>query len=119
MIKKHISKKITALAVTVVLSAMSCMTVLADYTYEIGWSEDRCPNCNEDVAVWIQEVHKDPYALGDKKCTHYKFGTDVDWAKRIITNYDCHECNYSWSEEETIYYSECCGSDKPVIPANE
>lgn len=114
MIKKHISKKITALAVTVVLSAMSCMTVLADYIYEIGWSEDRCPNCNEDVAIWIQEVHKPPCMYSDSKCTHYEFGLDEHFVKCIITNYDCRECNYHRSTEENIYYSECEGYGKPI-----
>ncbi len=116
MIKKHISKKITALAVTVVLSAMSCMPVLAGYINEIGWSEDRCPNCNEDVAIWIQEVHMDPWMYSNSKCTHYEFGVDEHFVKCIITNYDCRQCNYGWSEEEKIYFTQCCGYEKPEKP---
>lgn len=112
MIKKKISKKIAAVAIGVVLSAMSCMSVFADYTYEIGWSDEPCPVCKEDVAVWIKEVHKDSYASGAQEiCSHHRFGVDVEMIKRVITEYDCRVCKYSWSREENISYLECHGFD--------
>lgn len=114
MIGKNISKKLAIVAVSVVLSAMSCMSVCAETTrYEIGWSEDPCPTCHEDVAVWITEVHHDPYATGVQRiCLHYRFGVDVEKVERIVTEYKCQECKKNWSTEREVTYWKCHGADK-------
>lgn len=114
MFGKKIPKKVAAVAIAAVLSVLGCTPALADYTYEIGWDDRPCPRCGEDAAIWIQEVHKNASAVGQHLCTHnHRFGVDIEYEKRIITNYDCHECYISWSEEEYIYFEECQGRDKP------
>lgn len=114
MIKKNIAKKITAVAVGVVLSVMSCMTVFADYTYELGYSDDPCPRCG-DTSVWVKEVHfSEPSATGnERKCPDHKYGTDIELEYHTIVYYDCRECKRSWSEDRYTYNWECHGYDKP------
>lgn len=119
MIKKNIAKKITAVAVGVVLSAMSCMTVFADYVHEIGWSADPCPRCGEDVAVWITEVRKPDSPTGERLLCqhHHTFGVDVEVEAHIITYYECREdkCKYNWIEETRSLFWVCQGYDDAGI----
>lgn len=114
MIKKNIAKKITAVAVGVALSAMSCMTVFADYVHEVGWSDQPCPRCHEDAAVWITETRYDASPTGEERgCDHHRFGTDLKMEVVTLITYRCHECNYIVFDTEKAYYWECCGFEMP------
>lgn len=110
MIKKNISKKVAAVAVSMVLSVMSCMLVSADYVHEIGWDEDPCPKCGEDVAVWIRDVYGDTERTGiEEKCPHYTLGNDVEMVRPGYREFECRECGYSWGYSMSYYYWICEG----------
>lgn len=97
-----------------VLSGMSCMTVFADYTYEIGWSDKTCSRCNQDTAVWITETRYDASPTGlERKCEHHRFGTDLEMENVTLITYRCRECEAVDFETERTYYWKCCGFEMP------
>ena len=115
MIKKNIAKKITAVAVGVVLSAMSCMPVFADYVHEVGWSDEQCSNC-KDATVWIREIYKDAIPTGNQQICYdhgHKYGVDLEMCQIIVTEYECRECGLHWEITDSVYYWECHGFDNP------
>ena len=119
MIKKKLVKKITAVAVSVVLSVMSCMTVSAYYVNEIGWSADPCPKCKEDVAIWIKEIRMKDSLTGERLLCqhHHRFGVDIEVEACTITYYECREegCDYFQIEENRSRFWICQGYDDAGI----
>lgn len=112
MIRKNITKKVTAVAVSMVLSVMSCMMVSAGYVHEIGWDADPCPKCGEDAAIWVREVYEDPEETGNREpCPHFTGGYDVEMVRHGYREFECREdgCDCYWSYDMSHYYWECGG----------
>lgn len=112
MIRKNISRKVTAVAVSMVLSVMSCMMVSADYVYEIGWSEDPCPRCG--AGIWISEVYGNTEKTSESRvCWHYTEGEDVQMVQHGSREFECQECGFGWDYSISNYYWECEGYGSP------
>lgn len=116
MIRKNISRKVTAVAVSLALSIMSSMLVSASYVYEIGWDADPCPRCGAETAIWIREVYEDAKETGIKKqCSHYKFGEDVQMVLPGYREFECQEdgCDCYGIYDMSHYFWECEGYGSP------
>lgn len=110
MVKKHISKKITVLFVSVVICVMSCMTVFAG---DIGFDSEHCSNCGVG-SVWVSDEYEGKYTTGvEKKCSHHKYGTDLEIAQHYILHYECINCGWIGTGGYDTYYWQCHGYDGP------
>lgn len=113
MFGKKIPKKAMAVAVGVVLSAASSMSVFASYIYEAGYRDEPCPMCH-DTSVWVREEVFDPSPTDEERgCEHHRFGTDVEMKVVTLTTSECRECNYVEFDTDEYCYWVCCGFEMP------